>query len=208
VRIELKQTGKKYLREWIFRNASLSINSSEKVVILGPNGSGKSTLLQLFSGSLLPTEGELIHWQNGQRIEPEAVFRKLTYAAPYLELIEEFTLEELIDFHFSFKLPLHKMNYRDILKMTGLESSEKKVFRYFSSGMKQRVKLALAILSDVDLILLDEPCSNLDSSAIKWYQDLVNEYAAGRTIIVCSNNQAEEYSFCDRRIMMSDLKLF
>jgi ABC-type multidrug transport system ATPase subunit len=207
VKIELKQAGKKYLREWIFRNASLSIHPSEKVVILGPNGSGKSTLLQLFSGSLLPTEGKVTHSDEGQAIEPESVFRKLTYAAPYLELIEEFTLEELINFHFSFKSPLYRMKYREILDHSGLASSEKKVFRYFSSGMKQRVKLALAIFSDVDLLLLDEPCSNLDSAAIQWYQNLVSVHAGGRTIIVCSNNQAEEYSFCDRRIMMADLKM-
>lgn len=204
--IELKQSGKKYFREWIFRNVDLRIEGKEKVAVLGPNGSGKSTFLQLLSGVLLPTEGTISYSNDLGNIDPELVFKDVSIAAPYLELIEEFTLDEIVSFHFSFKSSVRQLANSEIIKITGLESSKTKVFKYFSSGMKQRVKLALAILSNVKLVLLDEPCSNLDASAIQWYKDLVCEYGGDKILVVCSNNQADEFDFCTRQLNMADWK--
>ena len=206
MKIELQKAGKKYFREWVFRNVDLIIEAGEKVAILGPNGSGKSTFLQLLSGSLLVTEGSVVYTKNTSVIPPEEIFREVCIAAPYLELIEEFTLEEIVAFHFSFKKSVSDLSNAEIIQITGLEPSKKKVFKYFSSGMKQRVKLALALLSDVDIVLLDEPCSNLDSMAIEWYKDLVRSYASSKLIIVCSNNQHDEFEFCSRQLSMMDWK--
>jgi ABC-type multidrug transport system ATPase subunit len=206
VKIELQKAGKKYFREWVFRNVDLTIEPRERVAVLGPNGSGKSTFLQLLSGALLTTEGRISHSKEDKIIDPEKVFRDMSIAAPYLELIEEFTLEEIVDFHFSFKKTNSGMSRSDIVKLTGLEASRRKVFKYFSSGMKQRVKLALALLSDVEVVLLDEPCSNLDSAAILWYKDLVKDHGQDKLIIVCSNNQANEFEFCSRHLNMMDWK--
>ena len=206
MKIELQKVGKKYFREWIFRNVAICLEPQEKIAVLGPNGSGKSTFLQLLSGSLLATEGSIMFSRKGQPVDPESIFREVCIAAPYLELIEEFTLEEIIDFHFSFKKAVNGLAATEIIQITGLESARHKVFKYFSSGMKQRVKLSLALLSDVGIVLLDEPCSNLDATAINWYKELIGEYGKEKLIVVCSNNQTDEFEFCNRRMNMLDWK--
>ncbi len=134
------------------------------------------------------------------------IFREVSIAAPYLELIEEFTLEEIVDFHFSFKRPVSSLSKEEIIRITGLESSRNKIFKYFSSGMKQRVKLSLALLSDVEIVLLDEPCSNLDETAVKWYSKLVKDFGGDKLIVVCSNNQRNEFEFCTKHLNMMDWK--
>jgi len=206
VKIELQKAGKKFFREWIFRNVDLVLESSEKVAILGANGSGKSTFLQLLSGALIPTEGKAIYSIGGKDIDPSLVFQELTIAAPYLELIDEFTLDELVSLHFSFKRPFKGLSQEEIIHLTGLEGSRHRVFKYYSSGMKQRVKIALALLSDTKIVLLDEPCSNLDATAIQWYNNLVQEFAKNKMVIVCSNNQKDEFDFCERLLNVSDWK--
>ncbi len=206
MRIELQKAGKKYFREWVFRNVNTVIEPSDKIAITGPNGSGKSTFLQVFSGALLPTEGSILYSHEGNSIEDEKVFRHVSIAAPYLELIEEFTLDEIVSFHYSFKKPVGTMTVEEVISLSGLESSRKKTFKYFSSGMKQRLKISLAVLSDSQLILLDEPCSNFDADAIKWYQSLIRDYAKEKTVVVCSNNLQYEFEFCNRQLNMMDLK--
>jgi ABC-type multidrug transport system ATPase subunit len=205
-RISLEKTGKRYLREWIFRNLALSLSTGDRVAVMGPNGSGKSTLLQLIAGYLLPTEGTVRHVKDGRSVDPDAVYRHIAIAAPYLELIEEFTLREIIAFHCSFKRLRGRLGAEEVIRITGLTSSADKVFKYFSSGMKQRVRLALALLSDTPVLLLDEPCSNLDRDGIRWYQELIAEHGEERIIVVCSNNIPEEYSFCDRVLQVTDWK--
>jgi ABC-type multidrug transport system ATPase subunit len=206
VKIVLEKAGKKFYNEWIFKNLDLEISSADSLAVLGPNGSGKSTLLQVISGSVILTQGTIQYSKDGKKIEAEDIFRNIGFASPYLELIEEFTLAEIIDFHFNFKQPLNNISGKEIISITGLESAGKKVFKYFSSGMKQRVRLTLALLSDANIILLDEPCSNLDLGAIQWYRQLVENYTTGKIIIVCSNNQPGEFDFCKRQINMMDWK--
>jgi ABC-type multidrug transport system ATPase subunit len=206
VKIVLEKAGKKFYREWIFRNLNLEISSADSLAILGPNGSGKSTLLQLISGSMVPTEGLITYSQDGKKIEAEEIFREVSFASPYLELIEEFTLPEIVNFHFRLKHPVDRLSAEEIIAIAGLEHAKEKVFKYFSSGMKQRVKLALALLSDTKIILLDEPCSNLDKEAIKWFRQLIEHYSKKRITIVCSNNLLEEYDFCQNQINLMDWK--
>ncbi|REJ82510.1 MAG: ABC transporter ATP-binding protein [Bacteroidetes bacterium] len=198
--ISIHNAAKRYLHDWIFRNLSLHVGHGERIVVLGPNGSGKSTLLQVISGQLTLTEGEIQYTCSSGKIAVDSVFRKLSYSAPYLELIEEFSLIECIEFHCKFKVMVNGFSPEDVLKISGLEKSRDKVLRNFSSGMKQRLKLTLAILSDVELLLLDEPCSNLDSDAIAWYHGMINKFASNRNIVVCSNNLEYEYSYCSRSL--------
>ena len=204
--ITFNGTGKKYYREWIFRNVNLTFTTGQNAVILGPNGSGKSTFLQLIAGAIIPNEGNVSYKNSDKEISPDEIFTHVSFASPYLELIEEFTLREIIRFHFRFKSPLNKLSENDILNKTELHEKSEKVFRYFSSGMKQRVKLALAILSDTEILLLDEPCSNLDVAGVAWYKDMIASYALHRTIIVASNQNEEEYSFCETKLNMTDFK--
>ena len=206
MKITLEKAGKKFFREWVFRDLSLELSSTDSLAILGPNGSGKSTLLQVISGSMMPTTGTISYAVDEKKIEGENIFRMVSFASPYLELIEEFTLKEIIRFHFGIKQAVNNFSEDEIISLTGLEHSKKKIFKYFSSGMKQRVKLTLALLSDVEIILLDEPCSNLDKESMKWYHKLVLNYAMNKIIIVCSNNQPEEFEFCKRQVNMMDWK--
>lgn len=204
--IKLNNAGKKYHREWIFRKVDLTLAKGSKWVILGPNGSGKSTLLQVLSSAIVLNEGSADFYLEDQKIDIEEVYKNISLSAPYLELIEEFTLQEIISFHFKFKRIVHGLSQKDVIQISGLEKEANKVIRFFSSGMKQRLKLTLAILSDTSLLLLDEPCSNLDSNVVEWYQKMIQDYAMARTIVVASNNQTEEFFFCDNKISIDRFK--
>ena len=206
MKISLKDAGKKYYREWIFRNATFSFSEENKVVILGPNGSGKSTLLQVLAGGVLLNEGSIYYHVNNREVSSENIFKYVSFASPYLELIEEFTLREIIDFHFKFKTPIQGLSKEEMIELTGLGGKVDQTFKFYSSGMKQRVKLALAFLSNTPLLLLDEPCSNLDSSGVRWYNEMVRDFSAGRTVIVASNQNSDEYSFCDREFKIAEFK--
>ena len=205
MQIILEQIGRRFNREWIFKKIDYSFKSGESYAILGINGSGKSTLLQVISGSLTPSTGTLAYSLNHKEIAVEQVFQQLSIAAPYLELIEEFTLTEVLDFHFNFKSRLNNLTNKDLIELLNMESSKNKQLKYFSSGMKQRVKLVLAICADTPLLLLDEPTSNLDDQGIKWYKDLVAQFTSNKLVIVCSN-QAHEYEFCTHQLSITDYK--
>ena len=102
MKITLQNIGRRFNRDWIFKNIDYTFTSGQSYAILGPNGSGKSTLLQILNGSLSPSAGNINYSLNESPLEIETVFKQLSLAAPYLELIEEFTLDEMIGFHFRF----------------------------------------------------------------------------------------------------------
>lgn len=205
MRIELSGLGKKFNRDWIFKDIDLTIDSSDRVAIIGPNGSGKSTLLQVISGISSPNAGTIAFQKEGLDISVDAIYKNISISAPYLELPEEMTLMELVEFHFSFKEKLGFSTTTEIINSMGLQKAKNKEIRYFSSGMKQRVKLALALYSNVDCILLDEPTTNLDDQGTAWYLNLIDTMLGNRTIFV-SSNQAHEYAFCNKQILISDYK--
>ncbi len=204
--IKLDNIGKRYNFEWIFRNVTLDLSPEHNYVILGANGSGKSTLLQVVASNLIHSEGTIEHSVKGKKLDVDQVYKYISYAAPYLDLFEEFTLIESIEFHSKFKSFQKGLNVNEIVKLTELEKAKNKQLKYYSSGMRQRVRLALAVLSDTPLLLLDEPTSNLDKKAIDWYQRLVNDFSNDRMIIVASNQQEYEYPFCDQQISIEDYK--
>ncbi|MBC8053646.1 MAG: ABC transporter ATP-binding protein [Sphingobacteriaceae bacterium] len=203
--ISLENIGRRFNRDWIFRGINYTFRAGKSYAILGRNGSGKSTLLQLIAGSLSPSEGKIEVRFKEKLYDADDVYQLISLAAPYLELIEEFTLAEMIDFHFKFKSYQNGLNKASLIDLLELGPSKNKALKYFSSGMKQRTKLALAICSETPIVLLDEPASNLDSQAITWYQDLIKEYTVNRTVIICSN-QENEYYFCENHLQLSDFK--
>ncbi|HVW95630.1 MAG TPA: ATP-binding cassette domain-containing protein [Mucilaginibacter sp.] len=203
--ISLQNIGRRFNRDWIFRGVDYTFSSGNTYAILGPNGSGKSTLLQVLNGSLAPSVGTLVYSYNNTAVEVSEVYKYLSLAAPYLELIEEFTLSEVIDFHFKFKQAKAGMDRNSVIDLLDMQVSKNKMVRYFSSGMKQRLKLALAFCSDTPILMLDEPTSNLDTQGVDWYLGLVEQYAAGRLTVICSN-QEHEYSFARERLNISDYK--
>ncbi len=176
------------------------------MAILGSNGSGKSTLLRMLSGSLTPSQGELSFDLDGEELEEDKIYREVTMAAPYLELIQEYTLDEQINFHFKFKGLVKDLDSSEIPKLLHLEKDRTKQIKLYSSGMLQRAKLGLAILSDTPVVLLDEPATNLDSDGIAWYNELLKKYCKDRTVVICSNKREEEYEYCNRELIMEDHK--
>jgi ABC-type multidrug transport system ATPase subunit len=205
MQIILENLGRRFNRDWIFRNINYTFSQPQSYAILGINGSGKSTLLQILNGSLSPSAGNISFFYQQKKLEVEQVYQQISLAAPYLELIEEFTLSEVIDFHFQFKNYLNGMDKNQLIELLQMGSSKTKLIRYFSSGMKQRVKLALAFCANTSLLMLDEPTANLDTQGIDWYLQLIEKFAANRLTIICSN-QKHEYSFCQNQLNILDYK--
>ncbi len=203
MQIKLTNTGKRFNREWIFRHFDHEFFSGKRYAITGSNGSGKSTLLQVISGSISHNEGKIEMILKGSPLLEENCFQYLSIAAPYLELIEEMTATEFLHFHSSFKPLTHSLE--SILALINLENAAQKQIRYFSSGMKQRLKLAQAFFCSAPVLLLDEPTTNLDAEGIALYQQLITEHTDQKLVII-SSNDPQEYSFCDEVISIGDYK--
>lgn len=199
--ITLDAVGKRYNREWIFKNCSYQFESGKAYAIIGGNGSGKSTLLQTIAGSLLHSTGKISYCSDDKIIEE--AYKYLSIAAPYMELIEEMTAMEFLKFHASFTKLI--LPHSEILAAVQLQDAADKEIRYFSSGMKQRLKLAQAFFSDTAVLLLDEPTTNLDEQGVLCYESLIRTYTSNRIVIVGSNVE-REYSFCTDHINMADYK--
>ena len=205
MKISLNNLGKRYNREWIFRNLTFQFYINKHYAITGPNGSGKSTLLQIIGGSTIHNEGEISYNESEKSVGYENIFKRISFAAPYLEVVEEMTLTEFFTFHQKMKGWISSVDTNEIIGILGLQKSSHKQIRYFSSGMKQRVKLAQAIFSNVPVVLLDEPLTNLDDEGILLYHSLIKDYCNNRLVIVSSNDR-NEYSFCEEKIDMLHYK--
>jgi ABC-type multidrug transport system ATPase subunit len=222
MKITLTDVGKRFNREWIFRHLNFEFTNGNAYAIIGPNGSGKSTLLQVIAGAMAESEGKISYelpvagyhlpaTNNRQpvtsdfRLLTSDIHQQISISAPSLELIEEMTLTEFLEFHHIFKPFISIINTGQIITEIDLEKSAHKQIRYYSSGMKQRVKLAQAIFTDTPVLLLDEPCTNLDEEGIELYHELIKNYSDNRIVIV-SSNDIQEYQFCNERINILDYK--
>ena len=205
ISIVVQDLGKKFHREWIFKNLSFQFLPGKIYVITGPNGAGKSTLLQTLWGQLPPTKGTIEYHLNGKIIPGEEIFHYIQIATPYMELIEEFTLEEFLKFHFSLKSMTRAAHPDEWLEKMYLEDARHKLIGNFSSGMKQRLKLGLAFYSHADLLFFDEPGTNLDHRALGWYLSQLQHIAPSQTLFIASNHQ-EEYPENAEKIDISDFK--
>lgn len=203
--ISLSDCGKRFNRDWIFRHFNYQFETGRSYAITGPNGSGKSTLLQVLGASMMANEGKIAFSVSGKPVSSEEVYLYMSICAPYLELIEEMTLVEFLDFHKGFKPFLPGIDTKTIIEAIGLQKAVNKQIRHYSSGMRQRVKLAQCIFSDVPLILLDEPCTNLDKAGIDLYHSLIHTYCGERLVVVSSNDEVE-YDFCKEKINLNDFK--
>ena len=203
--ISLSDAGKRFNHDWIFRHFNYTFESGKSYAITGPNGSGKSTLLQALSGGMMVSEGNIEYSINNKQYPIENIYQQVSICAPYLELVEEMTLTEFLSFHHGFKPFLSGITTDSIITAIGLEKSLHKQIRYYSSGMKQRVKLAQCIFSDTSIVLLDEPCTNLDATGIELYHSLITAYCKNRLVVVSSNDEVE-YKFCGKRVNMGDYK--
>lgn len=206
MQISVKNIGKKFVKEWIIRNASFELNAGQQYTFVGPNGSGKSTLLQLLTGMFPVSEGTINYLgDSGKIIEEDNWYKYLIIAAPYMELIEEFTLREMVEFHVKFKPLKNNRSIAEFEDFIHLSHASHKLIRHFSSGMKQRLKLGLAFMSDVPVIFLDEPTTNLDAQGFQWYLDNVTLHTKNQLLLLGSNVK-QEYEFCENIISVSAFK--
>ena len=188
--ITLTEAGKRFRFDWIFRGLTHHFEAGSSTALLGPNGSGKSTLMKVLSGHLSLSKGQ-VQFAHHKSLAPEDVYKYISYAAPYIELIEEFTLDEALDFHIRLKPLMPGMDKEQLLDILALPKARQKEIRFFSSGMKQRVKLATAICSNTPALLLDEPSTNLDTKAVEWFHQLYQQYAQGRLCVIATNDPTD-----------------
>ncbi|MFI5218654.1 MAG: ATP-binding cassette domain-containing protein [Bacteroidia bacterium] len=204
--VTLKNIGKRFAGQWIFKNISIEIFIGDVVAITGYNGCGKSTLLQIIAGYISQTSGQIEYSLNEQKVSHENIYKSISFASPYIDLIEEFTLKEISGFYFNFKPALKQHDIGTLVEVSRLKFSQNKKLKYFSSGMKQRVKLILALMADAPLLLLDEPLSNLDKEGIEWFDNAFAEFKKNKIVFICSNRLAEETKSCNKFLNVEDYK--
>jgi ABC-type multidrug transport system ATPase subunit len=200
--IVLEGLQKKFGKQHILQDVSYTFQTGSKTVILGSNGSGKSTLIKILSGSLEATEGSPVYTFEGSNVTAKSAGLHVGIAAPYVALNPMFSLKETLAFHEQFCPFPEGFKLTDWLYKAGLAAHEDKRLSTFSSGMLQRVRLLLAVANDRPLLLLDEPLSNLDAEGVQFYTELITSFALSKTIIVGSNYQKDEYSYCTDELLL------
>jgi ABC-type multidrug transport system ATPase subunit len=200
--IILENIGKRFNRDWIFRDVNVTFTHGVRCAILGNNGSGKSTFLQLISGFLVPGAGQISWKKDNQLIDVDQVYSHIAIATPFLALYDQFTLQENVDFFLKFKKFKEGIDAKSFAEVIQLEQHRNKQLQHFSSGMRQRVKLGLAILADTPVLLLDEPVSHLDKNAIAWFRSLLENNVDDRSLFVASNSHPDETFLCNQEWIM------
>jgi len=184
----------------VFKHLDFHIGPAEHAAIVGPNGSGKSTLMHLIAGQVLPTEGNILYHQGNTSLIREQWYATLSWTSPAMELYTDLTLEEHLRMHFSFK-SCRLDSFEQIIPLIDLEKHRNKPLKFFSSGMLQKVKVAQTLFSDTPLLLLDEPTSFMDDNNAALTLRLLQEHAAGRTLLLASNIE-REHRLLSRKILL------
>ena len=198
--ILVQNLSKKFRQEFVIRQFNYTFQSRNSYAITGPNGSGKSTLLQLLAQFTLPNTGTV----EMSGVDPDLVYSHITYAAPYVELIEEYTLVEHLEI-------LSKNNYlpssitlETLERFIDLQPGRYKLIKNYSSGMRQKIKLGFALLSERPVLLLDEPTTNFDEQAKNWFFERLEQQR--NKLIIIASNEAREINFCQEKISIQEFK--
>lgn len=205
MKISCESLYKRYTYNWIIENASFTFNGPCTYGISGPNGSGKSSFLSLLSGFLTPSQGRIAYSLDGDLIQREDVYRYMSISAPYIDLIEEYTVGELLKMYRKLKPLQHNITTDEFLALSYLEEDRHKAIKHFSSGMKQRVQLLLAMKTDCPVLLLDEPSSFLDDQARSWLYTQLDENCSQKLVIMASNDQ-QDLNHCDEIVDLKSIQ--
>jgi ABC-type multidrug transport system ATPase subunit len=198
--ILVQNLSKKFRQEFVIQSFSYTFLTGKSYAITGPNGSGKSTLLQLIAQFTLPTKGSV----EMVGIEAELAYSQITYAAPYVELIEEYTLTEHLDILIKNNYLPSSITLEILEKFIDLQPGRFKLIKNYSSGMRQKIKLGFALLSERPVLLLDEPTTNFDEQAKNWFFDRLEQQR--NKLIIIASNEAREIEFCKEKIAIQDFK--
>ena len=197
LRISCSDIAKKYVKEVLFKDFNYTFEQNGKYAILGSNSSGKSTLLKIIGKAISPNMGEIVYSLS------QGTESLVSFCSPEMHLLDDFTVREMFELHFNFKKA--KLTKEEQWEISGLKSFLDKKYIELSSGLKNKVRLTLALFSDTPALLLDEPCTNFDEVNSKWYNEIIDNYCSSQLIIVASNQEIE-YHFCKNHINLSQFK--
>lgn len=201
--LSARSVGKDFAERKIFRDINFKISGGESLAVTGSNGSGKTTLVRILCGLIRPSTGDITYNLDGQDLPEEEIYHHIGLVGPYLELYEELTAQENLEFFARMKkVPDYQTRIDSLLSKMRLAGREDDQVRTYSSGMKQRLKYVFALLSQPTVLFLDEPTSNLDSEGIATVYDIMTEQKKERILILATNDQ-EDLKFGDRQIAVS-----
>jgi ABC-type multidrug transport system ATPase subunit len=203
MKIKVENLSKRYNYQVVYKALNYEFVVGKSYAILGANGSGKSTLVKNLIHYITPTEGKVEWMKDGKKVHIDQIHLHFSIVAPYTEVLEELTLLEFFKFNFKFIKSMYSIE--DMIERIGLTPHRNKAISLFSSGMKQRVKLALNFYADLEVLLFDEPTMNLDEEGIAWYQSELAKIKKERIIIIASND-LKEFDHCDEQINILDYK--
>ena len=197
---------KTFGRRLIFSGISFKLNSSTIFGVSGPNGSGKSTLVKIIANIISPSSGKLIHNLNGTEIKPEKLHNHIGLVSPYLVLYDEFTAYENLNYFSEIRdVSFDKEKVDNLLNRFLLFNRKDDLVKTYSSGMKQRLKFIFALMHSPQLIILDEPTSNLDDEGKDVVYELVKEEAK-KNIVIITSNEKTDLVLCKESISLGDFK--
>lgn len=176
----------------VFSDINFELTTGQSIAVVGPNGSGKSTLLKVLVALLRPAKGRVEYGCDGEPLEESAIRARSSFVAPYLTLYDHLSAEENLKFFCT--VAGHRITGKEInrlLARVGLEGRGHDMVGEYSSGMKQRLKYAVALLNDPDFLFLDEPGSNLDEQGKEMIRAVVEERRESAIIVVATNEKEE-----------------
>ena len=190
--INIDQLSKRYGSSWVIRKGTFTFESPNIYALQGPNGSGKSTLLKLIAGYLTPSNGQINYTSlGGIPIHRDEIYKCIAFVAPYIDLPDQLTVIEIAKIHGQLKGFVDQKSPEEIIEHAYLTAAKDLFIHELSSGMVQRLKLALTLFSDAQILIIDEPGMNLDSKAKAWYINHLLRYHQNRLIIIASNETAD-----------------
>jgi heme exporter protein A len=203
MKIVLENIAKYFGEKKIFSNINFEISSGSSVSITGPNGSGKTTLMRIVSGLINPTEGKVTYYKNDSELGNRDKFNHLGLVGPYLELYDDLTALENLRFFSKMKRITNQENIIfDLLDKMNLAGQESELVKNFSSGMKQRLKYVFALLDSPEILLLDEPTSNLDKEGINTVYNIMEQQKSNGILVIATNDEAD-LKFGDEQIAIT-----
>ena len=207
--IEIENLSKQYNNILAVRNINFKINKGSIVGLLGPNGCGKTTTIGMMLGLIKPTAGTV--FINGQNIENEnnrtKILEKVNFISPYVELPKKLTVKENLKVYGKmYGVNDLKDKISDLMKNLNLLEFEKRKTGELSSGQKNRVSLAKALINDPEILLLDEPTASLDPDVGDYIRTYIEDFASkkGTTILLASHNMNEVERLCSEVMMMKN----
>lgn len=203
MKIVVDSVGKYFGEKKIFTDLSFEVSTGSSAAIIGPNGSGKTTLMRIISGLINPTEGAVSYYKNGKQLSKKNMFTRLGLVGPYLELYEELTaIENLLFFSKMKRLADSEEKIGRLMEKMHLSGREDDPVKSYSSGMKQRLKYVFALMSEPEILLLDEPTSNLDKEGIHTVYDVMKQQKSNGILIIATNDE-QDLKYGDQQIAVA-----